>query len=738
MTPLRGKVPVRKGWQSEPPLGLQELRAAVQSGHNLGLRCGAVSGGIVVLDVDPAKGGSIPSGLPPTVVAETGGGGWHFFFTFDGELPGGNSQSLYAPGIDFKTDRGQVVLAGSTHPDTGAPYRWRDGCAPWECAIAPLPAFVLERLRQGNDVENSASHAGGVGAKQTNLSASYARAALESEAVKVTNAPPGTRNGQLFKSSAALHELAAGGVLDESEIEPALLAAAAANGVLAEDGERVTRRTIESGRSAGSRKPRSVPARDVGTHASGKERTPTSVDADKVLLRAVQSDLGNAERLIARHGAEIRYCLGLGWFVWDGTIWKQDPGPFVRGLAAKTARRTLRLAAKIESEERRKALVKWCVKSESASGTRAAVAQAETFSRLHVAAEALDANPWLLNTPGQVINLKTGETFPNDPRFLLTKITGGALRSGAECPRWLRFLDEVFEKDRETIAFVQRLGGYLLNGSIREQVFVVCWGRGANGKSVLLQTLQHVLGTYAVSVPMSLWLSHKDGEPANRNTPDLMRLQGARLALSAESDAGRRLDEAKLKKMTGSEQVEACAKYRDPVTFPMQATIVMASNHRPRVTGNDEALWRRVVLLPFNRVFAPHERDKQLEEKLHAEADGILAWLVEGAATYLREGLNPPRLVEEAVAAYREESDTLSQWLADRCEQGPEFSEGGDALLASFNAWSEERHGAPVAAHVFWRVLTDRGFEAEKGRGGRTRTGLRLLSPPAQRTADSA
>ena len=257
-----------------------------------------------------------------------------------------------------------------------------------------------------------------------------------------------------------------------------------------------------------------------------------------------------------------------------------------------------------------------------------------------------DTDPFLLNTPAAIVHLESGELIPHDPGRMLTQITQAS--PGAASTRWGAFLDEVTGGDAELAAYLARLGGYCLSGSTEEQVFVFLHGSGANGKSVFLQAISQVLGTYAATAPLGTFMaSRNDAHPT-----DLAGLVGKRLVTVTETEAGRAWAESRIKAITGGDPIRARFMNKDFFEFTPTFKLAVAGNHRPRLAGVGEAMRRRMHLVPFTVTIPPERRDKRLLERLLEERDGILGWLIDGYADWRETGLAPPASVLQSAEEY--------------------------------------------------------------------------------------
>jgi P4 family phage/plasmid primase-like protien len=275
----------------------------------------------------------------------------------------------------------------------------------------------------------------------------------------------------------------------------------------------------------------------------------------------------------------------------------------------------------------------------------------------------------------------------------------------AGCPEWKGFLGEVLT-DPETVEYVQRLAGYCLTGDVSEHAVVFCYGRGANGKSVLLNALLTLLGDYATQAPTSMLVSSQ-GE---RHPTELITLHGRRFVVCAEVPGGKAWNEELIKSISGGDPISARGMREDFWTFQPTHKLLRSGNHKPFVRGQDEGIWRRWHLLPFERTIPVPERDRKLPERLAAEMPGILAWAVQGALTWQRDGLKPSAKVLAATSAYRTESDRLAPFIEERCTLDGHGITSRASLYRAYLTWSGEqgeRH--PLSTRTFSELVRGKG-----------------------------
>ena len=414
------------------------------------------------------------------------------------------------------------------------------------------------------------------------------------------------------------------------------------------------------------------------------------------------SDECLALRFTAQHGANLRYVAGWGkWMQWTGQAWRADDTLHVFDMARQVCRR-----ASAEADNIKVASIV------ASARTVAAVERLAKADRQHAAiVDQWDADPWLLNTPGGVVDLRTGKMRPHDPVDHMTKMT--AVTPGGECPRWLAFLNTVLNGDAELIAFVQRMAGYALTGSIKEHALFFAYGTGGNGKGVTLNTLTGILADYAAVASMDTFVSSQ----SDRHPTDLAMLRGARLVTAQETEEGRRWAEARVKAMTGGDPITARFMRQDFFTFLPQFKLLVAGNHRPGLRNVDQAIRRRFNLLPFTVQIPDDERDPDLPEALKAEWPGILAWCIQGCLAWQAMGLNPPAAVVDATDDYLDAEDAMASWLAECCIVAPSLELGSSLLFASWRTWAEKAGEQAGSQKRFSQAMQSRGFESRKSHG---------------------
>ncbi len=409
------------------------------------------------------------------------------------------------------------------------------------------------------------------------------------------------------------------------------------------------------------------------------------------------------------------------FLVWTGTHWQEDKSAQAERFAKDTVRGIYAEAASItdtdekRADAKRKEIAGHAMRSESKRAIKDMLALAQSEPDIPIKREQLDASPWLLNCANGTLDLRTGELDLHRHSDLLTRCLTTRYNPEAEAPRWLEFLITIFDGDADLIEYIQRVVGYALTGDTSEQCFFLGYGKGNNGKSTFLETLYTVLGDYAQSAEFKAFLA-RDNEGV-RN--DIARMAGRRLVIAKEADRGRRFAESLIKSLTGGDTVTARFLYQDFFDFKPAFKLFLAVNSKPTIKGTDLGIWRRVRLIPFNVTIADAKKDRDLPRKLAAEAEGILAWAVQGCLAWQREGLGTPQAVEKATGAYRKEMDTIAQFFAEECTFADTNQTMGTSVLKTrFEAWCEanaERYDAKLLR----TALIERGCTTRRSTGGR-------------------
>jgi putative DNA primase/helicase len=438
------------------------------------------------------------------------------------------------------------------------------------------------------------------------------------------------------------------------------------------------------------------------------------------------SDDDLALKLASKHDEEIRHVDDWGkWFVWNGEVWLRDDRLRVFTMARELCREE---SSTLKEKEQ--------VKSMTSNRTVAAVVGlARCDQRLAAVVGQWDTHDFLLNTPDGIVDLKTGAMLDNVARleYYQTKITSVS-PAPTGCPRFLKFLDEITAGDQALVDFLQRVFGYCLTGSTREHALFFFYGTGANGKSVLINIISHILGDYQRMAPMETFTVTS----SDRHPTELAWLQGRRFVTAVETEEGRRWADAKIKQLTGGDKIAARFMRADFFEYTPQFKLCIAGNHKPGLRSVDEATRRRFNLVPFTVTIPEEDRDPMLLDKLKEEAAGILQWMIDGCVAWQEQGLAAPQAVLDATKEYLASEDALSGWIEDCCKLDKNKFEAAGLLFASWRKWAqasgEKRLDNKTA---FGRALDSKGLESGKAGGLRVRVGIELTDE-ARSEAESA
>ena len=436
-------------------------------------------------------------------------------------------------------------------------------------------------------------------------------------------------------------------------------------------------------------------------------------------------DTGNAQRLYDMFGDRTRYnYTDKKWMIYDRNKWTYDMTGYIWKLIDKSTD-AMKLEAKYYEEydaendtdmsEQFEKHMKKC----RSNNTKKAL-EKEVQHYVPITPNKLDRNKLLLNTPDGVIDLQSFEISPCSPEYYVTKSTSVSRREGAECPLWMRFLNEIFGGNGELIRYVQKAAGYSLSGLTDEQCAFFCYGTGRNGKTTFLDIIRCIAGDYASNIQPETLMIRSTNSAANS---DIARLKGARFVTSVEPNEGVRLNEGLLKQLTGDDVVTARKLYGDEFEFKPEFKLWMATNHKPIIRGTDTGIWRRIHLIPFTVQIPEKEVDRKLKDKLMQEIEGIFLWCLEGLRMYNEEGLEKPDAVIQATADYKQEMDTISKFL-DECTV-PSFAGSVKAkdLYNVYTKWCDDNGEYKLTNTKFGQEIQKR-FERKRNNSGYFYSGI--------------
>jgi putative DNA primase/helicase len=704
-TPLAGKRPTLDGWQKRPRETLQQALLWAERG-NVGLRTGAASGGVLVVDLDAAKTNFDKAAvkalnLPATITAVTGGGGWHLYFRLPAGVELGNSSGRIAPGVDTRGDGGQVVYPGSVHPETGKPYAWMDGRAPGQIALADLPANLLAMLVAGDSMDHRPPPATGDHPQPLNDRARrYALAALDGEARKVAAAAEGTRNSTLNEAAYSLGQLIAGGLLDRSTVEAVLADAAKRAGLPA--GEITA--TIASGIDSGAKSPRTMPESPSPAVAA-----PTAATDDAA---ADLADAGGAVRLGEIDPDSKRLVLST-----RRTL--PTARAYLRAFHTRKDGRTLHAYAgtlyawnanayrEAEDEAIRHRLQPWLHDSLTYSGgdkpelvpfpaNPATVnAALDTIrSAVHIPVAA-DVPFWLsgrddiaardvLPCHSMSLHIPTAAVLPPTPDLFTFNALDFDFDPEAPVPEeWIAFLRQLWPDDGGAIDLLQEWFGYCLTPDTGQQKMLLLVGPRRSGKGTIGRVMTELIGKANVAGPTTDSLGETFG---------LQQLIGKSLAIISDarfSGPNAQTIVERLLCISGEDVLTIRRMYQDHLTAKLNTRFAFLANELPRLRDAAGALAGRFLVLTLRSSWYGHE-DIGLFNRLRGELPGILNWALGGwERLHARGKFVTPDSSAQAVEMLADLTSPVAAFVRERCEVGERLSATVADLYAAWKAWCE-------------------------------------------------
>ena len=430
------------------------------------------------------------------------------------------------------------------------------------------------------------------------------------------------------------------------------------------------------------------------------------------------TETGAAMLLVENFHDRLRYTDGRGWMRWDGARWTPQGGEKLarhcaRVIGAYFVLRALDMPSdKSRSRDKMMTVAHRILK---ANGVDGVLREARSMPPIAAKDSDFDADPWLLNCPNGVVDLRTGKFTPRKEGETapFTRVTGVNYIEPEDpeqaAPLWRKTLYEVFDGNEEIIGFFRRWSGYRLTGMTTEQRYTVAYGNGANGKSTLFTVQAYILGDYSRHVSTAA-LTLRSGADTNS---EIAQLPGVRDVIVPEWDESRRVDEILLKTITGEDPITTRQLYRQAFTFTPQCKITIFGNSKPKLRARDDGTWRRPICLPFTRTFTGSQADPELKEKLKAEGSEILWWMVQGCLEWQREGLRVPAVLEAAKRQWRGEVDDVLSFLDECCQEDPQGRVRVGELHQAYRRWG----GAIETAHAFARALRELRKPVEQSRG---------------------
>jgi len=424
------------------------------------------------------------------------------------------------------------------------------------------------------------------------------------------------------------------------------------------------------------------------------------------------TDVGNGKRFVALFGERFRHCHP--WkqdLIWTSKYWRADDTAMVERYAKETARRIYCEAPNHPDDEHRKQLAKWAAASEDLKHIRAMIALARSEPGIALLPDEMNANQSLFNCLNGTVNLQTGKLQPHCKDDFITKLAPVKYEPDVVSLLWDKCLKKWMADNNDLIGYLQRVIGYALTGSVKEECIWFFYGDGANGKSTFLGTMLALFGDYGMqAVPEMLLRRSYESHPTER--ADLF---ARRFVATIEIDEGKHFAEAILKQITGGDRIRARFMYKDFFEFEPSHKLFLAANHKPIITGMDQAMWRRIKLVPFTVTITQEEMNRNLKDDLKKELPGILNWAIKGCQKWQESGLGEPDEIRQATADYKAEQDKLGEFLVERCFLNPELKTPASLLLDAYQEWSGDK---AMTAKMFGKLLNKKGYLSQHERSG--------------------
>lgn len=713
----RGKVPLVKDWPNRATHDEKTIRAWWEKWPqaNIGLHVGKAS--LAVLDIDPRNGGDVSLDnlinehgrqWLSSIQVRTGGGGWHYYYAMPDRA---DVPAILARGIDLKRGNGYVLAPPSIHPN-GTPYTFsKGGLLDGELDFAPrLPEWCI--TPQSRNLIETDDWAACIRTEDPETPENVERVQSALSKISADCGRDEWRNVmfaimstgwdcaiQLARdwSMTAPHRFDEGGfknVVDSAKDKPSgitlgtLFAMAAANG-------------WQDPRKAG---------RSIETYG----------------------DISNGRRFAEHFRGRLLYCHGNGaWYQWDAQRWERcengEPIAAAKLIAEDCFNEASGALRKESSDWAKRNFSQALAVHRSASRLENMLKCACSEAGMSIANPGLfDADPWKLAVRNGVLDLRTGTLIDAASDMLISRQAGTHYDFQADCPRWRQFLAEVCNGDDDMSAFLQRVCGYALTGSVTEEKLFFMYGTGANGKSVFANIVAAVFGEYAVTVRAALLARDPRGTGSDAER-EKARLPGARLALVNETGQGDMWDDQRVKEITSRERISARYLHQESFDFMPTHKLFIRGNHQPGAMDASDGFWRRMVLIGFTRQFNESERVPDLDSRIiETELPGVLAWMVDGCISWQREGLRVPAGMRAAVEAYRRDTDLLGEWLRLHCINSLHAETPVSALFHSYERFLRDGNIKAPSRSAFGRQLVSRGHKKRESNGQSLYSGLAL------------
>ena len=414
------------------------------------------------------------------------------------------------------------------------------------------------------------------------------------------------------------------------------------------------------------------------------------------------SDTGNAHRFVKNFQHMVRYNVdNKQWMVYNGQYWQHDTKYQIKNMT-EIVIEEMKQEVLNAVEPQKKDLLRNVKRVLSSVGKDMMLRESQHLPGVPVTNNDFDHEPYYFNCASGVVDLRTGEILPHEKGRMLSRYSEVSLEPG-EPKLWLRFLAEIFAGNTDMVNYVQRILGYCLTGYTKEQSIFILHGDGSNGKSLLLEVANKIMGGYATTSSVDILVDRK---MHSANMSEIARLKGIRFVVTDETETGDKLKESAIKSMTSDHgEITARFLYGNEFTYKPVFKIIMATNHKPIIRGTDHGIWRRIKMIPFNVIIPDHKQDRDLGEKLSKEHGKILKWMIDGAVAWFNGGLKTPKIIDDAVGEYRSEMDLVQKWIDDNCEIDEKYATPSIDLFKNITQYIYDNKEYPMSNTLFGRNM---------------------------------
>jgi putative DNA primase/helicase len=705
-----GKHPRIKDWVEAATTDTEQITAwwSQWPNANIGGAAGPKSGFLPV-DVDGAIGRASLEGyeLPFTPRSHSGrdDGGCHYFFKWPEGVDRLPNKAALLPGVDIRTEGGLVVLPPSRHY-TGRLYKWE--ISPLDAPLAPCPQWVVD-LAQPKKKEAAPPPPAQTQTTSDKTKKAYLDKVLNGACDKIRNAPQGQRHAVAFKQARLIGGYIEGEGLDPFEAERRLLEAAFS---FADANKLERENVIADGIAEGRRAEVKIPPPPLKFNRPVKEKTmeidPETgeilPDLDQQLVDFSFDDDGNARAFLLLHPDEFLYCKAYGWMNWNGKFWDMENGEFrLHNRVVEALKRRRIAAVNLEKEA--------LVKATSASAARTKACMTMIMPYVDVTVDLFDKDPNTLNCNNGLVNLKTGKITPHSAEQKFTYCLSVDYDPKADYSLWTEFLAGVVAGGQEMIDYLQLALGYSFTGHTVEECLFYIWGLTRSGKGTFTETIRALLGKpLSTEVDFNTFTAKRDQDASNF---DLAPLKPARVVLASESNRFQSLNPAKIKSLTGGNEVNCCYKHRDFFNYKPLFKVWLSSNWEVNADADDDALWGRLRVIHFPNSFLDRE-DKTLKRRMISpdNLQGVLRWAVEGAMKWyaLPRGLETPNKVKEDTQAHRGLADFVQSWLEECTTVDATYWEPNAEIMESYSRWCKRNNIEPKGPKALATTLRAKGY----------------------------